>query len=163
MFQTQKDPIGTVGESESHFPVRVEVPCIICWFNSVRELVSFNVGETIGAAVGGLLGPWAKRMSLVVTNALDPSVTERFPDFSNLIMTWAGLDGHVLTFIEPWWSSTFIHIREDPVAVGVEQFRDCRNVEVKSAVVENFDSCRSKSRLENSPFHNMYVIGAFGG
>jgi hypothetical protein len=163
MFQTQEDPIGAVSESEGQFPVRVEVPHIVCRLGSVVKLVSFNIGETIRTAVGPLLGPWAKRVSLVVTNALDPSVAEGFPNFPDLVLTWTCLNWHILAFIEPWWTSTLVHIGEDPVSVGVEQFGDCCDMEVKSAVVENFDGSRRETRMENSPFHKVYVLGTFGG
>ena len=63
-------------------------------------------------------------MSLVVSNLLDPSVTKWFPDFSDLVRAGSYLNWHILSFVEPWGPSTFVHVGKDTETVGIEKFGD---------------------------------------
>ena len=76
------------------------------------------------------MGPGAKGVGLMISDFLDPSVTEGFPNFPDLVGAGSNLDWHVLSFVEPRWSAAFVHMWKDPVAVRVEEFRYCCDVEV---------------------------------
>lgn len=92
--------------------------------------MTLDIRNSVWAAMGSLMCPLTKGMRVMEANFLYPPVAERFPDLADLMGAGSDLNWHELAFVEPWWSSAFIHVGEDFMAVGVEEFGDCGDVKV---------------------------------
>ena len=100
-------------------------------------------------------------MGMMISNLLYPTVAKGLPNFSDLVGAWTDLNWHKLTSVEPRGSAALVHMGEDPMAVSGEEFGYGRDVEVEAAIVQDFDGCGWKFRVEDYPFHDVHVVGSF--
>ena len=129
----------------------------------VHFLLPSNVGFSSRTQSETLVGPVAEvevcGRSTVVSA---PLATELLPLVTYLVVAGSLLDDDELVFVEPWWPAALEHMGKDLVALYVEKFRYCSNMQVLTAIIDDFEVVVVEEVATDGILHNVDIVHAFG-
>jgi len=91
-----------------------------------------------------------------------PFATKKLPLFVNLVLAGATLNDYKLLGIEPSRAVTVIDVVEHGVSRCIKEFGNGADVEVDSAVVDDYDVFWFEFLGLDNPVHDVYIRLSFG-